>query len=254
MQPAPQTPYMKTSRFALTFVFAVCACVMSIAQLSPFAQRRDSSTTGQLSWIARSNGNAQVLLKVRAKYGPEEAARNGMAGLDEQVTVLASDRLARIKADTQSAVRELQRRLTAERDPLVAQDLQILIKAAQDTLRGQELNEKYETPYFNVPQMIFAGIRGLLDDQVPTGRQKAALIRLRKYAGIERGYEPLTEQAQARTRAGSGPGRFGPARVEVETDVARAGFFVNGIADLFAHSHIDGYQEPLAALKKQIAD
>ena len=89
--------------------------------------------------------------------------------------------------------------------------------------------------------MIFGGLRALLDDQVPPARQRAALVRLRKYAGLEPGYEPLTEQVKARTREWSEAGaELGPSRLQVETDLARADFFVNGIADLFTRYRIDG--------------
>jgi hypothetical protein len=206
------------------------------------------------AWIVRSNENAQVLLTVRAKYDPEGAAREGVSGLDEQISQFPSDRRTRVKADVENVLEQYRRQLTGEKDPLVAQDLRILIGAAQDMLTAQELNEKYSLPYVNVPQMIFGGLRALLDDQVPAARQRAALTRLRKYTGLEPGYEPLAEQVKARTPEWSKPGQNGPSRVQVETDLARADFFVNGIAELFARYRIDGAEEPLARLKQQIAD
>ena len=54
-------------------------------------------------WVARSNDNAQILLKVMAKYSPEGAARVGVQGLDEQVTQLGADRRERTKADMRAA-------------------------------------------------------------------------------------------------------------------------------------------------------
>src|SRR6185436_11262668 len=98
-----------------------------VAQLSP---------APQAAWIARSNANAEVLLNVEAKYQPEAAARRGMAGFDDTITQLAPDRRARWKADREGALHELQRRLDAEKDPLVAQDLQILVKAAREMLKA----------------------------------------------------------------------------------------------------------------------
>ena len=208
----------------------------------------------QASWIARSNANAQVLLNVEAKYQPEGAQRRGMPGFDEAVTQLTPDRRARRKADREGALRELQRRLDEEKDPLVAQDLRILIKAAREMLRGDELNEKYEIPYLNISQLVFNGLRGLLDDQVPAERRKAALVRLRKYAGMEQGFTPIAEQARARTREWARAGQQGPAKIEVESDLARAVFFVSGIGELFSQYKIDAFQEPYARLKRQIED
>lgn len=220
---------------------------------SPAAQG-SSPALRQPDWITRSNENAQVLLKVMAAYSPESAAREGVLGLDEQVTQLPPDRRTRLKADREAALRELQRRLNAETDPLVTQDLQILVKAAKDMIREQELSEKYELPYFNVSQIVFGGLRGLLDDQIPPERRKAALVRLRKYAGMESGFTPLAEQAKARTRDWTQPGQAGPAKIEVESDLARAVFFLSGIGELFAQYRIDGYQEAFARLKEQVDD
>jgi hypothetical protein len=206
------------------------------------------------AWIARSNENAQILLTLNAKYGPEGAARQGVPGLDEAVTQLPANRRESLKADTRAALDELRKRLTAEKDPLVAQDLQILVKAAQSQLDGLDLSEKYDIPYINVPAVVFSGLHALLDDQIPEARRKAALVRLRKYAGLEPGFTPLTEQAKARTRDWQRPGQIGPPKVEVEANLARGDFFINGIAELFARYKIDGYEEPFAKLKQQLTD
>ena len=232
---------------------SILGLLLAAAAVSAQSERF-SAQAAQPEWIARSNRNAQILLNVRAKYDPEGAAREGVPGLDEAVTELPSNRRARIKADTQEAVRQLRRQLASEKDSLVAQDLRILVGAAEDMLAQQDLSDRSDTPYFNVPQMIFSGIRALLDDQVPPARQKAALVRFRKYVGLERGYEPLTEQAKARSREWSRPGQRGPARIQVETDLARASFFVSGIDDLFTRYKVGEYQEPLVRLKQQTAD
>jgi hypothetical protein len=215
---------------------------------------RGAQPANQPSWIARSNDNAQILLNAQSAYNPEGAARQGLSGFDEQVLQLPKDRRERMKADLEKALRELQRRRSVEKDQLVAQDLDILIKAAQESLRGQELAQRYQIPYFNVASVVFNGIRGLLDDQVPPERRQAALVRLRKYAGVEPGYAPLTEQAKARTGDWMRPGQAGPPRIELESDLARANFFVGGVGELFAEYKIAGYQEALGRLKEQIAE
>ena len=208
----------------------------------------------QPAWIARSNANAQILLTLTAKYGPEGAARQGVQGLDEAVTQLPSNRRDTVRADTRAALAELHNRLAAENDPLVAQDLQILVKAAQAQLDGLDLSDKYDIPYINVPALVFSGIRALLDDQIPDARRKAALVRLRKYAGLEPGFEPLTEQVKARSRDWRKPGQIGPAKIEVETNLARSAFFIDGIAELFARYKIEGYEASFATLKQQLTD
>src|SRR5262245_42688151 len=233
---------------------AVCVSIAWCAQLARLAGQPPRRQPRPPQWIARSNENAQLLLNVRAKYDPESAARDGISGLDEQITQFPSDRRMRIKADVEDALQQLRRRMTSEREPQVAQDLRILIDAAQEMLTAQELRQKYDLFYVNVPQIVFGGVRALLDDQVPSSRQRAALVRLRKYVGMEQGFEPLTQQIRARTTEWSTPTQRGPSRLEIETDLARTDFFVDGIAELFARYKIDGYQEPLAELKRQVAE
>jgi uncharacterized protein (DUF885 family) len=239
-----------SSRLMLSAIIALSA--MAAAQTQPSQQSSPAPNTKE--WIKRSNEYAQILLKVQAKYAPEFAARQGVAGLDEQVTQFPPNRREQVKTDVGAAIAQLEKILAAEKDPFVRQDLEIMIQAAQRNVRGQEISEKYDMPYFNLPQLVFGGIRALLDDQVPENRRAAALVRLRKYAGMEQGYQPITEQAKARTVEWTKPGQLGPAKVEVETNLARADFFVNGIEQLFQKYKIEGYQEPYAKLKQQLAD
>ena len=238
----------------LRFATVVClALFVTCPTLSSNAQTK-GAVKDQKEWIQRSNDYAQLLLKVQAKYAPEFAARQGVEGLDDQISQFSTERREQQKADTRAALEQLQKALATEKDPLVKQDLQIMVKATEQNLRGREMGEKYDMPYFNISQLVFGGLRGLLDDQVPQERRKSALVRLRKYAGVEQGYEPITEQAKARSLEWRKPGQLGPSKVEVETDLARADFFINGIAQLFDKYKIDGYQEAFAKLKQQLTD
>ncbi len=226
----------------------------SCATMTHAAQKPETAATDSKDWIKRSNDYAQLILKLQAKYAPEFAGRQGVEGLDEQITQFPADRRDRLKAETRAAIAQLQKWLADEKDPRVKQDLEITIKAAQLNLRGQEMDEKYEMPYFDLGQLIFAGLRTLLDDQVPEARRKAAVVRLRKYAGMEPGFTPLVDQAKARTLEWSRPGQIGPPKVEVETNLARAGFFIDGIGQLFEKYKLEGYQEAYAKLRQQLTD
>lgn len=230
----------------------LCLVLFAVSCVAGAQTRPESAAPKEQEWIKRSNEYAQILLKLQAKYAPEFAARQGVEGLDDQVSQFPSNRREQAKKDGLAAIEQLQKALALEKDPLVKQDLQIMITAARQNLHGQELGEKYDMPYFNVGQLVFGGLRALLDDQVPEERRKAALVRLRKYAGLEPGYEPITEQAKARTMEWRKAGQMGPAKVQVETDLARADFFINGIAQLFEKYKIEGYQEAFAKLKQQL--
>lgn len=207
------------------------------------------------AWVARSNENAQILLAVTARFYPEGAGQLGVPGLDERVIDLKPGTNERERAATREALAELQKRLTAERDPLIRQDLEILITAAQRSIHESEVNEKLLLPYINPVQVAFGGLRSLLDDQVAASRRPAALVRLRRYAGMEPGYTPLTQQVEERFRERlSQPGLLGPARVEVEKDLANANFFITGIGQLLEKYGLHNYEQPYAKLKEQFAN
>lgn len=243
---------MRILRCSLLFILSLSIYLPAIPQAQTLIN--EPGRRAQPAWIARSNENAQVLLKLQAKYAPEGASRQGIPGLDEQISQFPKDRREKSRADQLAAAQELKRRLAAEKDPLVAQDLEIMVKATEQGIRGAELSDKYDLPYFNVTQLVFGGLRALLDDQVPQERRKAALVRLRKYTGMEQGFEPITAQAKARTLDWAKPGQLGPPKIQVESNLARADFFINGIGQLFEKYKIEGYQEPFAELKRQLTD
>ncbi|HEX8772129.1 MAG TPA: DUF885 domain-containing protein [Pyrinomonadaceae bacterium] len=205
------------------------------------------------AWVVRSNENTQVLLAVLARFGPEGAARIGVNGFDEQIIDLKPGLNERSNQATREVIQVLKGRLATEKDPLVRQDLEILIKSGEDSIRGNQIGDKYDIPYINMSQLVFGGLRALLDDQVPPERRKAALIRLRRYTGMEAGYEPVTRLAEARTRERlNKPGLLGPPKVQVEKDLANADFFIKGIGELFERYKIEGYQEAYAKLREQL--
>ena len=206
------------------------------------------------AWVARSNENAQVLIKVLARFEPEAASQLGAEGYDAQIVDMKPGVNERSRQATREAIEELKRRLAQEKDPQVRQDLEIMIKAAYDNIRGSLLNEKFDVPYFNLPRNVFLGIRTLLDDQVSPARRQAALVRLRRYAGMEPGYEPMVKLAEDRTRERlSQPALLGPVREEVLRNLNTSPQFVEGIAQLFQKYKIAGYEEPYQQLKQQMA-
>jgi len=108
-------------------------------------------------------------------------------------------------------------------------------------------------PYFNISQQVFQGVRALIDPQVPEDRYPAALVRIRRYAGLEDGYEPIVGLAKARTEERFDVnGLNGPYRGEVEQDLERSETFIKGIEDLLAGTDLDGWQAPYEALAGQL--
>ncbi len=133
------------------------------------------------------------------------------------------------------------------------QDLGILIKVAKDSIRSEKLKRENMLPYFNLSQGVFRGIRALIDVQIPRERYPAAIVRIKRYAGLEDGFTPLTELARDRTseRFDVG-GLIGPYRDEVEQELERAETFIVGIEELLDGTDLQGWQEPYETLAGQL--
>jgi hypothetical protein len=206
------------------------------------------------TWVERSDRNSQVLIEVMARQSPEGAGQLGIPGLDEEIFDLKPGFNERSRAAIQQARETLKQRLASETDPKVKQDLEILIQAADDQLEGSALGEKYNLPYFDVSSAVFQGLRALLDDQVEASRRPAALVRLRKYTGVEPGYTPLTVLAEQYIRSRMDrPGLVGPFKDEVERDFQNGQTYLAGIEEMFKKYGISGYEQPYAKLKEQAA-
>src|ERR1700685_3942097 len=91
---------------------------------------------GPPAWMQKSNQNAQLLIEIMARYSPEDAAAEGVPGLDEQVSTSKPDEPERFQKDMSSARDEWEKRLAADKDPLVRQDLEILIAQADRDVRA----------------------------------------------------------------------------------------------------------------------
>lgn len=204
--------------------------------------------------VERSNENAQVLIQVFSRFAPEGAGRLGVNGLDAEIFDLKPELSARAIRATEDAIGALKQRLASEKDPFVRQDLEILIGAGERNVEGTRLGDKYDIPYFDLPQTIFGGIRALLDDQVPAERRAKALLRLNRYAGLEAGYTPIAKLAEDRIRERlETPGLSAPFKDQLERDLGNGPRFIGGIGQLFEKYKIAGYEVAYGRLKSQLS-
>ncbi|HVY92733.1 MAG TPA: DUF885 domain-containing protein [Bryobacteraceae bacterium] len=219
--------------------------------LIPMAMAAMAQT--QPEWVTRSNQNTQILIDIDSKYSPEDASETGVRGFDDKVTILSADLHEKVQADYLKARDTLKGRLATENDPLVKQDLEILIAAADRSIRASEANYNTFLPYYNVGRIIFSGVQGLLDDQVEAARRPAAVERLKKYTGLEKGFTPMTEMAEARFRERlQKGGLLGPPKEEIEKDLADTNQYTTGIGLLMEKFHQKDYQDALVRLKTQL--
>jgi uncharacterized protein (DUF885 family) len=209
------------------------------------------------TWIDRSNTDAKVLLDVMAKFNPEFASQIGVPGFDDKVVDLKPDVDARSRAALADAKAKLEKMLADEKDANVRQDLQIMIKAADQQIEGIDLNHKYMLPYQDVGQLIFQGEFVLLKDDVDAKRRPSAVKRLECYVGKAPGCTPLIDLAKAQTQARIGEkDLIGPYKNEVEQKLSNSQRYAQGIRQLFAKYKLDDADSKAAldALDSQLKD
>src|SRR5882757_864475 len=206
-------------------------------------------------WIVESNKQAAALLQENAKYSPESASAIGVDGYDTEVFDAKPHTVERQEADLATIAAGYERALPTATDPRVKQDMEILLESARNQRTTLELNDRLMLPYFDLPQALFNGFHGLLDPRIPKSRQSAALIRLKRYVGAERGYEPIATLVRARVDERlSDKSLTGPWTVEVEQHLKNQDQYLKGIQDLFEKAGLKGYQKDLKTLTAQLAD
>jgi len=215
-----------------------------------FAQGASNFTP---QWVQRSNDIAYKLLESQAQFVPEFAGQSGVDGYDEEIFDLGENLYERQIAVSEKNIAMLETLLASEEDPRVVQDIEIMIKSEKDGMEANRINYERVLPYGNLTGLVFGGFRGLLDKQVPLDRQKAALVRLKKYTGEAEGYEVWTEQAKVLlTERSEVPGLIKPYSGEVQQDLERAPIMIEGLQSLFEATELEGYEEDLALLSEQL--
>jgi uncharacterized protein (DUF885 family) len=209
----------------------------------------------QSGWVERSDQYTNRLLEVQLEHSPERGSREGLAKFDERISNPSlADELAE-RRELEAVLSKIQTEGSRETDRNVRQDLDILRKSFDLQFRQQDFSLEHEVPFINASAVVFQGLRGLLDDQVAPERRPAALVRLRKYAGVEQGYEPITELLKRRALEQIGkPGVIYPSRGEVETELGRNSSYVDGIRALFAKYKLSGWEAGYDRLRMELAD
>jgi hypothetical protein len=220
--------------------------------LAPFAPVTQAADT---SWIEQSNRYSQWLLEVNARYTPEDAAAFGLEQYDADVIDLKPRYAERQEADLDAVATKLQAARGTETDEHVKQDLQILIDSAQDQRESSALNRRLMAPYFDLGRLLFQSFKSQLDPRVPKQRQQAAVVRLRRYVGAEKGYEPITALMRARLEERLNDASLTwPWVVEVERHLGNSKRYVDGTRELFKESGLKGWEKNFATLTQQLTD
>jgi hypothetical protein len=240
-------------RFAAQGVM-IAILMTGCAAIAQTGSPNDKSSNDK-SWIAQSNQYTSLLIDINNKHQPEGASRQGLAQYDALIGQPTKQDNDEQIAETKAVLAKLHAALLTEKNKDVVEDLKILIHSNELGLKQYDFSEAHEVSYFNASAYVFGGLQGLLDDQVTSERRKAAVVRLRKYAGLEPGYKPITEILRQRTEEQMAkPGIIYPAKAEVETGLERNGMYTEGIPDLFRKYGLMGWEEPWAKLKTQLTE
>jgi len=234
----------------LTAVTLVCALSFALQGKQP----PQADHSGQ-AWVERSNTYTNMLLEVEFAHAPERGSRQGVARFDERISQpTLADELT-LRRELEATLAKIDAAAPRETDKRVQEDLAILHKAYDLQFRQEDYRLQHEVPFLNASAEVFQGLRGLLDDQVAPERRPAALTRLRRYAGLEPGYQPFTELLKQRAREQiAKPGVTYPSKIEVETELGRNSNYVEGIGALFGKYGLKGWQPGYAKLKDQLTN
>ena len=209
------------------------------------------------AWVTASNAHTRMVLQTQGRLMPEFASQQGLTQFDGLVSDLGPKIAERSDAMAAALMQTLRQRLAAERDLNVRQDLQILLDRIAMYRDGGRLAQRLLLDWTDAPSMVFNGVRGLLDEQVPPERRAKAVDLLRRYVGQHPGSTPLLQQARDRFTESRRPGRLGPVKGEVEQAIANGPTYAAGIRalfDKFGLSASESAQAALAAMDRQFKD
>jgi hypothetical protein len=208
---------------------------------------------GPKAWIARSDAYTKQLLAVQYRHSPEDGSEEGLARYDELISKpTRADELA-ARHEFEQVLKTVDAARATETDARVLEDLNILHQAFDLQFREQDFALRRQVSFYNASEIVFQGLRDLLDDQVAPRRRTAALIRLRRYAGLESGYQPFTELLKQRALAQMALSNvFYPSRGELETELGRNSNYLEGISALFRKYGLKDWEGNYGQLAEQL--
>ena len=231
------------------------AIFLSALSCTALGQQAAGNDQAEKPWIRQSNDYTNMLLSVQLEHSPEQGSQQGVAKFDDRISDPSRADEVVERREFEAALTKIKAARASVRDKNVQEDIDILQRHFNLQFRIEDFELAREVPFHNASAQVFRGLRGLLDDQVPEQRRTAALVRLRKYAGVEPGYKPFTERLKERENEQiAKPGVIFPSKEEVETELGRNSNYVEGIASLFKKYNLTGWEPEYEKLKVQLAD
>jgi hypothetical protein len=248
-----QTRYQGLRGYSPNWHFWMASLAWGVISLTVGVRLTNAEAALGKVWVEQSNRYARQLFDIQLKHSPEQGSTEGVARFDAEIS---DPRLA----DELGQQRELENVLKALRtaraqvaDKNVQEDLDILQRAFDLQFRTDEFARQHLVTAFNPSESVFQGIHTLLDDQVPASRRPAAVVRLRKYAGLEPGFAPYSELVKQRTAEQlAKPGISFPPKTLLENQLERNPNYLQEIPLLFKKYHLHAWEAAFRALKAQL--
>jgi hypothetical protein len=230
----------------------VASVLVAVGFVLPAGAREQPAVPSR---IAASNNYANLLLAVEMKHNPETGSNQGLSQFDALASQPSQADEDQERQEAEAVLRKFKAALSESQPKEVAQDLEIMIRHIELGFRELDFARAHKVPFLNASGEVFAGLRILLDEQTPSYRRSAAVIRLREYAGLAPGYKALAEILKQRVEEQMAkPGVIYPFRTQIETELGRNSNYIQGIEALLKKYNLTGWQEPYDTLKSQLAD
>ncbi|MGI8636160.1 MAG: DUF885 family protein [Segetibacter sp.] len=226
---------------------------VTLITLLSIAAKAQTTSSDSKDWVTKSNLYTKNLIDIDQKYSPEFGSEQGLAFYDTLIAVPTLLNQAAKRKKTENAVAQLKSAKLKESNLAIKQDLDILIKQTEHDFKIEDYNLNKAVAFLNPTRMVFSGLQILLDDQTPSDRRKAAVVRLNKYAGLQNGYRPMSDIFKDRTiQQMSKPGIVYPSKQAREVALSRNASMVSGIAVLFKKYNILGWESAYNTIKEQL--
>ncbi|BAV06544.1 Uncharacterized conserved protein, DUF885 familyt [Filimonas lacunae] len=226
---------------------------LALMPLMALSQKSKKKRNKEKGWIAASNRYTSLLLDIDKKYSPEFGSAQGLAEYDTLISVPSLLNDLKQRSERSKMIDSLQKLFLQERDPMVKQDLAILIRQTELNIKLLDFDLNRKVPLYNPTEAVFDGIKVLLDDQTPIERRAAAIVRLKKYAAQGIVSRPLASIYQNRTEMQmKKAAMIYPAKQEIEIALSRNPSIIEGMETLFKKYKLTGWEENFKILKIQL--
>lgn len=233
------------NRYIKFCAIALITCCIVIATFPSTVTARSPD------WISQSNISAELLSKA-------------IAAEDCKQKLTVSYSLRKINPAFKScrqksmlaAIQTLEQKLAQAQNPELRFDLEIMLKAGGQTLRLDQLEQKYRVPYVDLSKAILNSLRNTANEIESTSeRQQEILTQLKQYAGLEPNKTALaTTITEAINAQLQNPELIFPRAEQLQESLENNASQVFEILDFLQQQEVPDYEDVYTELKTQLFD